>query len=168
MPPGADIVAAYLYLETIYSQGASPLAGVKFRNTLIDPDNKFGTVDAGDVFGLKFTTQPLTENLANCWGSSNSQSPSITAFRVNVLHLLPKQYDANNRWTGKRLVNDTDLVNNHDKNGQLFAAHTVTLREGQSNHAVQSAGAALVVVYRTLDPTEKLRRIALYDGLHLQ
>ena len=46
--------------------------------------------------------------------------------------------------------------------------HTVTLREGQADQAVQSAGATLVVVYRTLDPNEKLRRIALYDGLHLQ
>ena len=132
------------------------------------------TGDPGDVVGLKFTTQAIDMNAASCWGAANAQSPSVTVFRVNVLHLLPKLYNANNRWTGKRLVNDSDLVNNHDKNGVPYAAslatagHSVTLREGQADQAAQSAGATLVVVYRTLDPNEKLRRIALYDGLHQQ
>ena len=55
MPDGADIVAAYLYFEAIYSQGINPLEGVKFRNTLIDPNNEWETGDPGDVVGLKFT-----------------------------------------------------------------------------------------------------------------
>ena len=147
------------------------MEGVKFRNTLIDPTNTWQTAD---LVGLKSSTTPLTGNLANCWGAANAVSPSITVFRLNVLHLLPKLYDANNRWTGKRLVNDSDLVNNFDKNGVPYAAslatagHSVTLREGQADQAVQTGGGSLVVIYRTLNPNEKLRRIALYDGSHLQ
>ena len=41
VPDGAEIVAAYLYFEAIYSQGTNPLDEVKFRGTEIDPNDEW-------------------------------------------------------------------------------------------------------------------------------
>ena len=45
-------------------------------------------------------------------------------FRADVLRLLPVQMDANGKPTGKRLVNDADLLSN------WLPPHTVTLPDG--------------------------------------
>jgi Bacterial Ig domain len=159
--PPADIVAAFLYWEGIYKTGATPTVGVRFRGTLVDPTGAWPT---GDVPGLKSSTLSLLGKTASCWGAAGQTGNAIiTMFRYDVLHLLPKLYDKDNRWTGKRLVNDTDLANNYDLNGQPFSAHTVTLPETTGDQATQSAGATLVVIYRrTNDP---LTKVVLYENL---
>lgn len=106
---------------------------------------------------------PLTGNTAACWASGGGKNAQYTAsmFRADVLHLLPPQRDANGTPTGKRLVNDDDLLE------QGLALNTVTLPEtGTGNGVPQSAGATLFVVYR--DPTEPLTKIVLYDGISVQ
>ena len=108
----------------------------------------------------------LPGNTSPCWGSANSTGTALlTMFKFDVLHLLPKLLDSNNNWTGRRLVNDLDLTTNYPETGtQPYGLHTVTLREGSGTHAIQSAGAALVVIYR--NPSEPLRKIVMYDGAH--
>ena len=83
-------------------------------------------------------------------------------FKFDVLHLLPKLLDGANNWTGRRLVNDADLTSNYDETGAPYGLHTVRLPEGSGDQAIQSAGAALVVVYR--NPSEPLTKIVMYDG----
>ena len=83
--------------------------------------------------------------------------------RADVRRLLPRQFDANGNPTGRRLVNDTDLLNNRNLQNNPYPLHTVTLPESGTGNRSQSAGASLVVVYR--DPAEPLRKIVVYDGI---
>ncbi len=86
--------------------------------------------------------------------------------RADVLHLLPKRFDVNGVWTGKRLVNNADLTSNRDFQGNPYQLHTVSLRELTGNQAIQSAGATLVIIYR--NPSEPLRKIVVNDGVFTQ
>jgi hypothetical protein len=145
----SDIVAAYLYWETVHPfnpestdptvlNASNPALGVKFDNQPI----AFSTIRAA--------TRPLVGNGAVCWGAAGNKSGyAVTMLRANVLDLLPKRLDAEGNWTGKYKVN---------------GAHTVTLREGSGDQAIQSGGAGLFVVYRKED--EPLRKIIVYDGVY--
>ncbi len=158
VPAKADIVGAFLYWETIYPttlDARKDIASlVKFRGSAIDP-----------TIGLKATTKSLSGNTATCWGSAGQGPRVLTMFRADVLHQLPKLFDATGKWTGKRLVNDTDVTANVDLQGNAYPLHTVTLPEGSGNLAVQSAGATLVVIYR--NASDPLTKIVLYDGAYL-
>jgi Big-like domain-containing protein len=155
VPPNADIVAAYLYWETItFTSDPSQAAGVKFRGMDIDINS----------LTVQDTPKPLGSG-APCWSSGDPLS--MHHFRADVLRLLPMQVDKDNKPTGKRLVNDADLALNQ------LPAHTVTLPVRAGNQIPESAGASLVVIYREdpdpgIPPTEPLRRIVIYDGVHVQ
>jgi hypothetical protein len=153
VPDNADIVAAYLFWETLtLDTNPSDVDGVEFRGTPLDLD---------DVV----ITQKTQFNLAGlpnstCWG----QGPVLTGniFRADVLSLLPMRMDAANQPTGKRLVNTSDLVAN------TLPGHTVKLPVRSGNQPPESAGASLVAVYRTQDPNEPLRKVVIYDGFYPQ
>ena len=160
VPPLADIQAAYLYFEVIHAAGVDPLLGVKFRgSTLSTPSNPLAGI-------RKFQSTSLGgNNLSQCWGAAGGSGSVITMVRADVLHLLPKLFDKDGQWTGKRLVNDTDLgpTGNLDTQGNPYPLHTVSLREGTGDQALQSAGATLLVIYRV--PTDPLRKVVFYDGV---
>src|SRR5688572_29094035 len=146
VPANADILAAFLYWETISNNPAEVYDGVKFRGSPI-------TV-------VKTAKQPLTNDLATCWSSGGGPF-TLSMYRADVLRLLPEQLDVDGKTTGRRLVNDTDLQN------YGFAKHTVTLPEkGLGNLVPQTAGASLFVVYRHL--AEPLTKIVVYEGVHVQ
>ena len=157
VPPKADIVAAYLYWETItLTSTPSQGAGVKFRGVNIDITNDLT---------VKETSQPLIGETAPCW--STGVPLTMHHYRADVLRLLPMLVDATNQPTGKRIVNDADLI------AHSLPAHTVTLPVSPDNNIPESAGASLVVIYREdpnpgAAPTEPLRKIVIYDGLHIQ
>ncbi len=155
VPANAEIAAAYLYWEAIYAPGANPLTGVAFRGSPLAASR------------ITARTMALPARTAACWGAAaNTLNPTITVFRADVLDLLPKLYDADNTWTGKRIVNSSDLAPsptaNLDLQGNTYPPHTVTLPETTGDLAIQSAGATLVVIYR--DPNAPLTKIVLYDG----
>jgi len=160
VPPLADIQAAYLYFEVIHSATVDPLAGVKFRGSTLVPDPT-------KLVGIRkvMTTSLGGNNLSQCWGAAGGSGSVLTMVRADVLHLLPKLFDKDNQWTGKRLVNDSDLgpSGNLDTQGQPYPLHTVTLREGAGDQAMQSAGATLLVIYRV--PTDPLKKVVIYDGV---
>jgi len=141
VPADADIVAAYLYWEEIFtaSPGMIPTAGVKFRGNPISPT------------AIKASSFQLSTNPATCWGAAGTTGARVADFRADVLYLLPKRFDSNDAWTGKYFVN---------------GPHTVTLPELNGNKAIQSAGATLVVVYRTF--SSPLKKIVIYDGAYPQ
>ena len=153
VPANADIVAAFLYFETIHSTLVDPLAGVKFRGSTLSP-TAIKTSTTGNLGG---------NNLSQCWGAAGGSGSQLTMSRADVLYLLPKVFDANNAWTGKRIVNDSDLTSTLDFQGNPYPLHTVTLREANGDQALQSAGATLVVIYR--NPAEPLRKVVVYDGV---
>ena len=149
VPANADILAAFLYWETIdISVSPQAATGAKFRGTDIT------------AVRVKSAAQPLMGSTAACWGSGSAPL-TLTMFRADVLRLLPPQLDANGNSTGKLLVNDADLVS------YGLPLNTVTLPEaGTGNQTPQSAGASLLVIYR--NPSEPLRSITLYDGVYVQ
>jgi hypothetical protein len=141
VPADADVVAAFLYWEEIFTPiaGRRPAAGVKFRGTAISPT------------AIKASSFPIANNPATCWGAAGTSTALVAEFRADVLYLLSKRFDVNNTWTGKYLVN---------------GSYAVTLPEISGNRAIQSAGATLVIVYRSL--SEPLRKIVIYDGAYPQ
>ena len=143
VPENADVVAAFLYWETIAPVGVDPrdIANfVKFRGEPIKSVR------------VKSTKQPLA---AGCFLSGGPWE--ITMFRADVKQLLPPQLDINGKSIGKLLVNDEDLLENN------LPLHKVTLPTGSL--VSDSAGASLVVVYR--DRSMPLKKVVLYDGLHV-
>jgi hypothetical protein len=98
VPANAEVIAAFLYWETISTQ-ISQVDGAQFRGSPI-------TV-------VKASSTPLGPATAACWsaGGGLGAAYTMTMFRADVLRLLPEQVDANGTPTGKRLVNDTDLLN---------------------------------------------------------
>src|SRR5262249_39157278 len=137
VPANADIVGAYLYWEEVFTfnPAVNAAAGVKFNGSLVSPTT------------IKVSSFPLTGNPSTCWGAAGTSAAVVAEYRSDVLYLLPKRFDANHQWTGKYLVN-----------GQF----AVTLPELSGNHAIQSAGATLVLVYR--DPSMPLKKVLLFDG----
>ncbi|HEY6506453.1 MAG TPA: hypothetical protein VIY56_00485, partial [Vicinamibacterales bacterium] len=132
LPPNAEIIAAFLYWETMWSGADGVLQElrrqVKFRGQA--------------VTAIKSSTQPLT---AECRVGGNGQW--ISMMRADVLRHLPRQLDANGEPTGRRLVNESDLA------ARGLAPHTVTLPDsGVLNSVPQSAGASLVVIYQDPNP----------------
>ena len=154
VPQGADIVAAYLYWETISgtSVNQSTLAIGAFRGNRI------------------VGKQLASPGVLACFGSgggnggTNGATP-LLVFRADVLKYLPFPAAANGQPSGQRLVNDADLLNN----GSTLT--TVSLPDSggggstspsTSNQAYLTEGASLVVVYRVAN--DPLRAIVLYDG----
>jgi hypothetical protein len=150
VPADADIVAAYLYWETItLTASLNQAAGATFRGQ---------PILLNDVAGVKKSSMPLTGSTASCW--SSGVPLTLTMFRADVLRWLPIRMDKDNQPTGKRLVNDVDLI------AHGLPLHQVKLPERSGNQVPESAGASLVVVYR--DPAQPLRKIVVYDGVHVQ
>ena len=79
--------------------------------------------------------------------------------------LLPLEVGGNGKSTGKRLVNNQDLLENRNAAGALspLPLHKFTAPERSGNQLPQTAGASLVVIYRDL--AEPLRKILVYDGI---
>ncbi len=146
VPPEADIIAAYLYWETITLEtDPNQAAGVTFRDTPIDID---------DAVNVKKTSIPLVNNTASCW--SAGVPLRMWFFRADVLSFLPVRLDKDDKPTVKRLVNNADLQA-HGK-----PLHEVKLPARQGNQLPESPGASIVIVYQ--DPSEPLRKIVFYDG----
>src|SRR5215470_15244126 len=75
VPADADIVAAYLYWETItLTADRSQAAGATFRGE---------TILLNDLAGVKKSSQPLTGSSASCW--SSGVPLTLTMFRADVL-----------------------------------------------------------------------------------
>ncbi len=148
VPANAEILAAFLYWETTTNSPTikQQADGAKFRGQ--------------PLAVVKASSLRPTSATAECFPSGPQST--MTMFRADVLRLLPLQLDTNGRPTGKRLVNDADLV----KSG--LPRHTVTLPDAgpSTNHAPVSAGATLFVLYQ--DATQPLTSVVLYDGIHMQ
>src|SRR5205823_1108753 len=120
VPANAEIIAAFLYWETI-STDVAQHKGVTFRGSPV-------TVAVAK-------SKPLVDASASCWvGGRANANYSITMFRADVMHLLPEQKDVHGTPTGRRLVNDADLA----KAG--LSLNTVKLPDkGNANIVPQSA-----------------------------
>jgi MBG domain (YGX type)/Galactose oxidase, central domain len=144
VPAGADIVAAFLYWETVETTtvpsavngflGVGPTGSVPIASNAI----------VGAVRGNSMNTA--------CWssgGTGGASSASGRVYRADVLRYLPVDH-ANN----VRLANGSYTVKLPDGGGS-----------GNGN-IVYVDGASLVVVYRVLTPGTPLRAVVIYDGAY--
>ena len=166
VPRNADVVAAYLYWETIWSGSPATLDAlndkVRFRGQ--------------PVSAVKSSTVPLVGPYSPCWSNGGD---NLTMMRADVRRLLPPQLQEDTtengvvklgQPTGKRVVNHAEL---QQYQGQFPGDDwllTVTLPEaGTGNQLPQSAGASLLIIYRDPDSVvTPLRTVVVYDGVHLQ
>ncbi len=151
IPAGAEIVAAYLYWQTISSSGTpdpSVLRGAKFKGN-----------DISQIAVL------LNEaGTAPCWGDGGATgeshgSKATWSYRADVLRFFPRMRPS---------------APNLPVQVQVAGSHRVTLPDmGKSNRLPSTLGAGLVVVYRVTGydastgnqaPRQPLRAIVLYDG----
>ena len=155
VPQHADIVAAYLYWETIAPSTMDPTLLAK-----------------GTFRGLKIVgTQIAPAGTRSCWSSgggagTQSGAQALLVYRADVLRYLPYKKDAlTGRPLGQRLVNDADLT------ADGFALHTVSLPDSggggtqspsSGNQAFLTEGASLVVVYRIAGAP--LKAVVISDG----
>ena len=147
VPADADIVAAYLYWETLESSANASAGMGLFRGKLISGDQ---IAPAGTLA---------------CRGVGDNTDPtfrpqSLRVYRADVLRYLPFTAAPNGAPTSRRLVNDSDL------RAARLPLTVVTLpdrgKPGASNQPNQVEGASLVVVYRS--PNLPLRSVVIYDG----
>jgi hypothetical protein len=151
IPQGAEVVAAYLYWQTISSSGApdpSALQGAQFKGN--------------DISKIAVLISP--SGSAPCWSSggatgSSNGSKATWSYRADVMPYFPRTRPA-----------DPSQPVQVDVTG----AHQVTLPDmGNSNQLPSTLGAGLVIVYRRVGydpasgyskPLAPLRSIVLFDG----
>ena len=92
VPKNAEILAAFLYWETL-AETPDDLGGVRFRGQ--------------PVSFVRTLEQELTGVFAPCWSRSGN---TLYSMRADVLSLLPAQLDEAGNPTGRRLVNNADLI----------------------------------------------------------
>src|SRR5271165_3215260 len=140
VPAGADIVAAYLYWETV--------------ETTPNPSSMNGYFDfdstgkpypiVGEVLG--------NPNTVPCWSQGGTGGPgsAVRVYRADVLRYL-----------------NVDAVNNNVRD--VDYTHTVTLPDSginQPGNVPHTEGASLVVVYRQLTGTASYKAVVIYDGAY--
>ena len=138
VPDGADIVAAFLYWETVESTNTGAQTGKQgFFN---------GHPITGSFLPNKISNSPTSWSNGGCSGNSDG-SKIIQGYRADVRPYLLK-LDLN----GKVQVNGSYAVKLADT--------------GTNGHAVPfTLGATLVIVYRVQSPVEALNSIVIYDGI---
>lgn len=139
VPPGADIVAAYLYWATVEGNQSSFAGKQAFFN---------GYAITGEVLGNP--NAPTSWSSGGCSGSSNG-SKTMRTYRADVHPYLPV---------------DTNPAS--PTFGALAAAGKIPVRLADSgsngNTQPNALGATLVIIYRQLNPPVPLNAIILYDG----
>ena len=144
VPAGADIVAAYLYWETV-ERTATPSSANGFFDFYTDSNgNQQPNPIVGDVVG--------NPNTPPCWSQGGTAGPGtwLRVYRADVLRYL-----------------NIDTVNT--VNDVLYAdgKHTVTLPDSGINQpgiVPHTEGASLVVVYRFLDGKQSYKAVVIFDG----
>lgn len=142
VPTGADIVAAFLYWQTVESS-QSAFAG---QNGFFGPISANGQASRYAIQGaiLGNPNAPVSWSSGGCSGNSQG-SKTIRTYRADVRPFL--SLDAN----GNPVAN---------------GSYQISLADSGSNGggAPLTLGATLVIIYRVQSPTEPLSSVVLFDG----
>jgi hypothetical protein len=149
VPAGAQVVAAFLYWQTVESS----------QTTYAGQTGYFGP-STGPAGGYRITgtrlgnpNAPVAWSSGGCSGNAQG-SKTIRTYRADVLPFLPVDSDGN-------VSPGTDL---------LPVQYEVHLRDSGSNGGGTplTLGATLVIIYRILDSSVPLNSIVIYDGTFAQ
>jgi hypothetical protein len=141
VPDGAQVVAAFLYWETVESTTTGSPTGQNgfFRPLYTNGPQRYAIT--GVILGNP--NAPISWSSGGCSGNSQG-SKTMRAYRADVRAMLPQ--DAN----GNILANGT---------------YEVTLPDSGSNGGGTplTLGATLVIIYRVISPNFPLNAIVIYD-----
>jgi len=140
VPKGADIVAAYLYWETVEKAKTSFAGQQGFFN---------GYPITGTILGN--LNAPVSWSSGGCAGAANGTT-TMRTYRADVRPYLPLDKNPNSPTFGAISVNNTPIPVRLTDSGS------------NGNTAPQALGATLVLIYRVLNPPTPLNAIVLYDG----
>ena len=166
--PGADILAAFLYIQTAEKIRGSGIDRAKFGPTP-KKDKPFVGNDFGPFFapgsnepGSGTLAKALNWDLATppCWCASYPMGRRLVTYRADVLRFLPID-----PLTGKQALNTSFRVQVPDSGTDYDDDDDVDdedRRERQDRNGPRAVGASLVVVYR--DPAKPFKGVVIYDG----
>ena len=134
VPAGAEIVAAFLYWETVESTNAGAITG------------QVGSFNGSTITGVVLGNPkaPTSWSAGGCSGNAQG-SKTMRAYRADVRPLLPVDANGNIQANGAFKVGLQDSGSN-------------------GNGVPISLGGSLVIIYRVLSPAVPLKSIVLYDG----
>jgi hypothetical protein len=140
VPPGAQIIAALLYWQTVEKSGVMPGDPGSGQN------GSFGPVLSGvpqfySISGQDVTNhQTVSFSSGGCSGTSTGKI--LRTYRADVRAYLPQ-----------------------DSSGDITANGTYQVRlPSVGNNTPLTLGATLVMIYRVLSPSVPLNSIVIYDG----
>jgi hypothetical protein len=136
VPPGADVVAAFLYWETVESTSQPPNPG---KNGFFN-----GYPITGSFLPSPTPNAPTSWSSGGCSGSSMG-AKTIQGYRADVRPFLPLDAQGKVQGNGAFQVNLADTGTNGAK-------------------VPFTLGATLVIIYRVQSPVVPLNSIVIYDG----
>jgi hypothetical protein len=139
VPAGADIIAAYLYWETVEKSQSAQAGKQGFFNNYPIVGARLGNDNA-----------PVSWSSGGCSGSSNG----TTTMRVYVADVRPYlPLDANGNFQTPNAVTPGSYMVKLADSGSNGGGTPLTL------------GATLVLIYRVQSPLQPLRSVVVYDGV---
>lgn len=157
VPETADIVAAFLYVQTAESVRGSGIDNATFLGYDLGPYYAGGSSAPGSG---TFAKQLVAwENAPTpCWSVNVPSGRRLMTYRVDVLRFLPIDPRTKKQ----------DLTKPHEISvadaGRFFGDDDETCRESKPSPLPRALGASLLVVYR--DPSEPLSAVVIYDGAY--
>lgn len=142
VPPGADVVAAFLYWETVEGSQTAFSGQNGFFRPVFAGGPATGYPITGVVLGNP--NAPVSWSSGGCSGSSQG-SKTMRTYAADVSRFLPQDSQ------GNVLANGT---------------YEVSLADSGSNGggAPLTLGASLVIIYRAITPSLPLTSVVIYDG----
>jgi len=142
VPPGADIVAAFLYWETVEGSKTAYAGQNGFFRAVFAGGPATGYPITGIVLGNP--NAPVSWSSGGCSGSTQG-SKTMRTYAADVSRFLPQDSQ------GNILANSTYEVSLADS-GSNGGGTPLTL------------GASLIIIYRALTPSLPLTSVVIYDG----
>ncbi len=157
VPAQADILAAFLYIQTAERIQGSGIDHAKFNGYDLGPfvDPAVGEPGSGTIARALNDWNDATPA---CWSIAFPVGRRLVTYRADVLRFLPVDPA-----TGKQKLDATFVVELPDV-GSLAGDDDEFGREPKHLVGPRAVGASVVVVYR--DRTQPLRGLVIYDGAY--
>jgi hypothetical protein len=155
VPATADILAAFLYVQTAEKVQGSGIHNARFAGHHLGPFTAPGSHEPGSGTFAKALVDWDTAS-SPCWSVAYPGRRRLVTYRVDVLRFLPIDPA-----TEKQSLTATHQIVVPDA-GQLFNDDDESKTETYKSDLPRALGASLVVVYR--DRSKPFSGIMLYDG----
>ncbi len=149
VPEGADVVAAFLYVQTAEVVQWSGIDHAAFKGNDFGP----GNASLAKALNWEQATRP-------CWTVALPGGRRLVTYRADVLRFFDAD-DGDGPNRGKLAINGAHTVSVPDY-GYTFGDDDELGIEGVGNTGARAVGASLLIVYR--DPAMPFRGVVIYDG----